>query len=212
MKKYIISLSIFILSINLTAQDKSPIKWTAKFSPAYYLDVSRLFDNYVDPTSGVAPDKTNSGKAFWGEVGYRLQNNIIVSGYFMLASYKQKYTDQLFKGQKYLVSEQNYAIDLGYEFALGKNHKLTPSVGLLLNIMSTTNVEYGLEYINSGWIINNLEIDDRDFPDLGFNITLDYYYQFKNNLLLGARLNAVYLFTVSTLESLVFSPVIGFKF
>ena len=212
MKKTIALFICFVLAVNIMSQDKKTIRWNAKFSPAYYLDVSNLFDDYVDPTSGVAPEKTASGKAFWGEVAYKLPNNIIVSGYIMFASLKKKYTDPIFKGQNYLVTHQNYAINFGYEFAPGKAHKLTPSVGLLLNIMSTTNVEYGLDYVNNTWFITDLRIEDRDFPDLGFNINIDYYYQFKNNLFLGARVNAIYLFTVTTLEGFVFSPVVGFKF
>lgn len=213
MKKLnIIFICIFILSINVKSQINSKTKWFAKFSPGYYLDVSWLFDDYVDPTSGIRPEKTAGGKAFWGEVGYKLPNNINISGYVMFSSLKRKYTDPLFQGQKYLVVHQNYAINFAYEFKLGNNHQLMPSIGILLNIRSTTNVNYGYEIANNQVYLTGISIIDEDFPDLGFNISLDYYYQFKNNFFLGARVNAIYLFSVTTLEGMVFSPIIGVKF
>lgn len=213
MNKYIILLiGILILSINIKAQDKGDAKWQAKFSPGYYMDVSFLFDNYVNPTTGIQPERTVGGKAFWGEVGYKMQNNIVISGYIMFSSLKRKYTDPIFQGQKYLTTHQNYAIDFGYEFNIGHKQKLMPSVGILLNIRSTTQTYYTYEVENGRLMLTSLYIVEDDFPDMGFNLSLDYYYQFKNNFFIGARFNAIYLFTVTTLEGIVFSPVLGFKF
>ncbi|MCF6243348.1 MAG: hypothetical protein L3J74_18675, partial [Bacteroidales bacterium] len=173
MRKYILVICILILSVNVIAQKKNNDKWFAKFSPGYYFDVSRLFDNYVDPTTGIQPDKTAEGKAFWGEIGYKLPNNVIVGGYVMFSSLKRKYTDLLFQGQKYLVTHQNYAINFAYEFNFGKNHKLMPSIGILLNIRSTINIDYGYEIINNQIHLTGLNFIEDDFPDLGFNLSLD---------------------------------------
>ncbi len=211
-KFFLLITGIIILSLNIKAQDKKELKWNVKFSPGYYLDISRLFDNYTDPTTGIQPEKTVGGKAFWGEVGYKLQNNIIISGYIMYSSLKRKYTDPIFKGQKYLITHQNYAVDFGYEFNIGKKHKLAPSVGILLNIRSTINISYSYEIVNNQVVLTDLSFVEDNFPDLGFNINIDYYYQFKNNFFTGIRINTIYLFTVTTLEGMVFSPIIGVKF
>lgn len=212
MKKIILFTVLFFFVDSIFSQEKKEAKWTLKFAPGYYLDVSRAFDNYVDPLTGMIPEKTVGGKAIWIEGGYKLPNKIIVGGYIMYASLKNKYMDPVFQGQKYLVAHQNYAVNFGYRFNLGGQHKFVPSVGVLLNIRSTTNVDYGIKYIDNQPFLYDLRIIDEDFADMGFNLSVDYYYQFKNKFFIGARANAIYLFTVSTLEGLVFSPVFGFKF
>ena len=47
--------------------------------------------------------------------------------------------------------------------------------------------------------------------EIGINITLDYYYQFKSNLFVGLRANTIYLISIG-MEGITLTPVLGVKF
>ena len=201
MKKSILLYVLLLIPIsNVNAQLIKEPRGFLKFGTGYYLDVSRAFDDYQDSTSGISPEKTVGGKTIWIEGGYKLPNNIIVSAHVMFASLKREYIDLLYQGQKYMVFHQNYAVNFSYEFNSSGNHKFLTGFGLLYNIRSTAQADYGVEIID--------EVDDQQ---LGINLNLDYYYQFENKFFIGARVNTIYLISIG-LEGFVFSPIFGVKF
>lgn len=134
-----------------------------------------------------------------------------MSANVMFASLKRKYIDFLYQGQKYMVFHQNYSLNFSYEFNSSGNHKFLSGFGLLYNIRSTTQADYGIEIIDGQTYLTDPYIDEVDDQQLGINLNLDYYYQFKNNFFIGARVNTIYLISIG-LEGFVFSPVFGVKF
>jgi len=52
-------------------------------------------------------------------------------------------------------------------------------------------------------------IDKNVDEEAGAVLDLDYYYQFKSNLILGLRTSAIY---VLGMEGISVTPIVGFKF
>lgn len=216
MNNKIILLSTLLISFNLsvTAQEKkNEPKGFIKFGYGYYIDMFMAFDDLKpDPITGLTQDNTPGGTALWIEGGYKLPNQIIVSANIMYAIVKEKYTDILFKDYEHINTHINYVINFSYELNKQGRHKFTPGIGLLVNSWTESKVEPWFSIDDNGeLIISSINmINDTDY-ELGFNLNLDYHYQFKNNFFLGAKVNTVYLISIG-LESIVFSPVIGVKF
>ncbi|OQY01403.1 MAG: hypothetical protein B6I20_07740 [Bacteroidetes bacterium 4572_117] len=213
MKKFILLYILFLILVsNTNAQLIKEPRGFIKFGMGYFLDVSRFFDNdYVDGITGLKNDKTAGGKSIWIEGGYKLPNKIIISANIMFASARYKYIDIVYLGASRLVVHQNYALNFSYEFNQKTKHKFTPGIGFLYNRIDISRASYSLLSDNGQYYINNPEIIDGYDEQLGINLNLDYYYQFKNNFFMGARVNTIYLISIG-LEGFVFSPVLGVKF
>ena len=206
---------LFIHSaLHVTAQEKKEARGYLKFGYGYFLHMFKAFDeNIPDPYTGLKEDYTPGGTALWIEGGYKLKNDIIISGNILYALVKKDYTDILYQGNKYMETTQNYAINFSYEFGKNSKHKFSPGLGILFNIWTVYKAEYFISTNPDGNIvITEMYVDGDPDYEMGIHLNLDYYYQFNNNFFIGARVNTVYLFTVSSLESFVFSPVIGVKF
>jgi len=214
MKKTILWSIILILPLLSFGQNTKKAKGFLKFGTGMYLDLSYLFHykTYKDPFSGIPPEALVPGKTLWIEGGYRLSNDLIVTANVMFVSVKRKYIDLVYQGQKHLAFQQNYSLNVGYEVNLGKGNKFLPQLGLLYNILSTTTAEYYGDIHDDGSITNfNPYISDVNDKEIGINLSLDYYYQFKSNLFVGVRANAIYLLGIG-MEGLSFTPIVGVKF
>ncbi len=211
--KFILLVIAIIFCNNLKAQEKKEARGYLKLGSGYYLDLSSVFDELSpDELTGIFPEKVVGGSSIWIEGGYKLPNNLIISGNILYALFKYKYRDIIFQGHDFLLQTQNYAINLSYELNKKGRHKFTPGIGLLLNVLSLSRVSYNYAITPDNEIVmlNPTIIDDAMY-ELGINLNLDYHYQFKNNFFIGARINTVVLISIG-LESMVFSPVLGVKF
>jgi len=150
------------------------------------------------------------GQTMWFEGGYVLPNNLIVTVGIMYAKTKNyNYTggdDGISVSKERLEFYQSYSVNIGYEFIITGNHRFTPGVGLVYNDWSSS-----YAYMYKGITSCNLDAGVYQDPELGINLNLDYSYEFKSKLFVGARLNGLYLISIG-FESLYLSPIIGVKF
>jgi len=214
MKKTILWSIILLLPLLSMSQSTKKARGFLKFGTGLYLDISELSYAKIDadPFSHILPQTMVPGQTLWIEGGYKLSNNLILTANVMFASLKRKYIDLIYQGQKHLTFHQNYSLNVGYEFNLGKNNKFMPEIGLLYNRRSTTTAEY-YGYIHDDGSITDFNpyISDINDAELGINLSLDYYYQLKSNLFVGVRANAIYLLGIG-MEGLSFTPIVGVKF
>ncbi len=183
-----------------------------KFGTGLYLDISGLYlhKTYKDPISGLSPTAVVPGKTLWIEGGYKLNNGLILSAGAMWELTLDKRIDVVYHGQKELDFEENYSASIGYEIHLGKRNYFTPSLGLLFDRLTTSTAEYGMAFnqdnklfISNPHLLNVVDIE------LGLVLSLDYYYQFNNNLFVGARAGVYYILGF---EGITLTPVLGVKF
>jgi len=215
MKKKIIIWSIILIFPLLSlGQNTMEKKGFVKFGTGLYIDISYFHDHktYKDPFSGLSPQAVVPGKTIWIEGGYKLNNGLIISGAAMWELTRRERIDVLYHGQKELYFEENYSANVGYEINLGGRNKFTPSLGLLYNRLTTSSAEYHISVNPDGsYSFSNPYILNTVDKEIGINISLDYYYIFKNNLFVGVRANAIYLISIG-MEGLTFTPVLGVKF
>ncbi len=183
-----------------------------KFGTGLYLDISGLYlhKTYKDPISGLSPTAVVPGKTLWIEGGYKLNNGLILSAGAMWELTLDKRIDVVYHGQKELDFEENYSASIGYEIHLGKRNYFTPSLGLLFDRLTTSTAEYDNPYIHNDTLyISNPVISKIVDTELGLVLSLDYYYQFNNNLFVGARAGVYYILGF---EGITLTPVLGVKF
>ncbi len=205
---------MIMIPIFMQGQNNKTKRGYIKFGTGLYLDISRLSDHktYKDTYSGLSPQAVVPGKTIWIEGGYRLNNGLILSASGMWELTRRKRIDVIYHDQKALFFQENYSANVGYEINLGKRNFFTPSLGLLYNRLTTSTADYDIS-INSDHSLSfsNPHIFNRVDEEVGLNISLDYYYLFKNNLFLGIRANTIYLISIG-MEGLTFTPVLGVKF
>lgn len=208
-KMKIIILSGFLLLLSLLSfgQSTKESKGFLKFGTGVYLDISRL-SNYKtskDENTGLLLQAVVPGKTIWIEGGYNFNNGLFVSAGVMYELTKRKRTDIYYPGQKELYFEENYSLNIGYEFNLGKGNRFMPALGVLYNRRTTSHATFYSDINNSihPVLINNID------SEIGLNLLLDYYYQFNNKLFLGVRAGVYY---VLGWEGVTLTPVFGVKF
>ncbi len=205
----IITLAVFILLLPLHSfsQNTKKMKGFLKFGTGVYLDISRLSDYKTskDVNTGLSPQAVVPGKTIWVEGGYNFNNGLFVSAGVMYELTKRKRTDPFYPGQKELYFEENYSLNIGYEFNLGKSNRFMPALGVLYNRLTTSYAAFtpGINNSIHPVLLNNID------AEIGLNLLLDYYYQFNNNLFLGVRASVYY---VLGWEGVTLTPVIGVKF
>lgn len=207
MKITVLSSFLLLLSLLSFGQSTKKLKGFLKFGTGVYLDISRLSDYKTskDENTGLSPQAVVPGKAIWIEGGYNFNNGLFVSAGVMYELTKRKRTDIFYPGQKELYFEENYSLNIGYEFNLGKGNRFMPALGVLFNRLTTSHAIFSPNINNSihPVLINNID------NEIGLNLLLDYYYQFNNKLFLGIRAGAYY---VLGMEGITLTPVFGVKF
>ncbi len=210
-KKIILWGLILMFPLVSLAQKQKKQRAFVKFGTGVYWDIGLAghIENFKDPVTGLTPKPVVRGRDVWFEAGIRLNDGLIISAKMLNVPLKRKYLDFIYKGQEYNYNIKNLTINLGYEFSLGKGHRIMPQIGFVYYRETTTKAAYDMA-VNNGQITTfspyiDKKVDDED----GFVIDLDYYYQFKSNLILGVRTSAIY---VLGMEGISVTPIIGFKF
>ncbi len=207
MKITVLSSFLLLLSLLSFGQSTKESKGFLKFGTGVYLDISRLSDYKTskDENTGLSPQAVVPGKTIWIEGGYNFNNGLFVSAGVMYDLTKRKRTDMYYPGQKELYFEENYSLNIGYEFNLGKGNRFMPALGVLYNRLTTSHATFLPDINNSihPVLLNNID------AEIGLNLLLDYYYQFNNKLFLGVRASVYY---VLGFEGITLTPVLGVKF
>ena len=130
MKITVLSSFLLLLSLLSFGQSTKKLKGFLKFGTGVYLDISRLSDYKTskDENTGLSPQAVVPGKAIWIEGGYNFNNGLFVSAGVMYELTKRKRTDIFYPGQKELYFEENYSLNIGYEFNLGKGNRFMPAL------------------------------------------------------------------------------------
>jgi len=84
-----------------------------------------------------------------------------------------------------------------------------PQIGLVYYRETTTKAAYNMTLQNGQITSFSPYIDKKVDEEMGAVLDLDYYYQFKTNLILGLRTSVIY---VLGFEGISVTPIIGFKF
>ncbi len=127
----------------------------------------------------------------------------------MNVTLERQYAGQFYAGRKYQYSIRNYSLGLGYEFKLGKGSRLMPQLGLVINRTKSYTAYFYGKNDNGGTFTFYPRIYNYDDTEAGAVFNLDYYYQFKDKLFIGARGGAYY---VVGMEGLTLTPILGVKF
>jgi hypothetical protein len=204
----------FSLAQMPSANKTNPVKKRAyaAFGTGVYWDtgLKGYVDNFKDNITGLTPKPVVRGQDIWIEGGIRLNDGLIFSAKMMYVPLKRKYLDFIYKGQEYNYNIKYITVNLGYEFSLGRGHKLKPQLGFVYYRETTTKAAYHITRDNNGQIATFTPyIDKKVDEEAGAVLDLDYYYQFKSNLILGLRTSAIY---VLGMEGVSVTPIIGFKF
>ncbi len=197
-----------------SANKTKPVKKRAyvAFGTGIYWDTGlnkKYLDNFKDSGTGLTPKLVVSGQDFWFEGGIRLNNGLIFSAKMMYVPLKRKYLDFIYKGQEYNYNIKYITVNLGYEFSLGRGHKLKPQLGFVYYRETTTKAAYQITRENGQITSITPYINKNVDEEAGAVLDLDYYYQFKSNLILGLRTSVMY---VLGLEGVSVTPIVGFKF
>ncbi len=217
-KKVLWGLIVLFPLFSFAQKEKTTLKTKSVKKRAYvafgtgvYWDtgLAGYVDNFKDNVTGLTPKPVVSGQDFWFEGGIRLNNGLIFSAKMMYVPLKRKYLDFIYKGQEYNYNIKYITVNLGYEFSLGRGHKLKPQLGFVYYRETTTKAAYDMT-VENGQITSftpyiNKNVDE----EAGAVLDLDYYYQFKSNLILGLRTSVMY---VLGLEGVSVTPIVGFKF
>ena len=200
MKRTILIFWILVFGINLSFSQKSggkerDLKGFVKTGTGFFADV--FFEKF------------EPGQTLWTEGGVKLSNDLLLSAEAAF-SYVKSESENIWGGHKdaeSILFYQDYSLNIGYEITIRGGHKFTPSLGVLYDRLSNSSTDV---YVDNN---NNLIIEQPVYIDqeLGLNLNLDYYYQFKSNFFLGARANVVYLLSIG-FENIAFTPVVGVKF
>ena len=217
-KKTLILGIIFLLPFMIFAQKPTTpkTKYVKKrayvaFGTGVYWDTGMVgfVNNFKDSGTGLTPKPVVRGQDFWFEGGIRLNDGLIFSAKMLYVPLKRKYLDFIYKGQEYNYNIKYITINLGYEFSLGRGHKLKPQLGFVYYCETTTKAAYQITREN-GQIATFIPYIDKNVDEeAGAVFDLDYYYQFKSNLILGLRTSVMY---VLGLEGVSVTPIVGFKF
>ena len=212
MIKKIILWSLIILFPLVSFAQKSKVKRAyIKFGTGLYWDIglAPYVNNFKDMVTGLTPKPVVRGQDIWFEGGYRLNDGLIFSAKMLYVPLKRKYLDLVYQGQEYNYNIKNITINLGYEFSLGKGHKIMPQLGFVYYRETTTKAAYKLGFEDGHYTMSSPYIDKKVDEEAGFVFDLDYYYQFKSNLILGVRTSAIY---VLGMEGISVTPILGMKF
>lgn len=209
-------LILFPLFTFAQKQDAPQIKTVKKrayvaFGTGIYweMGLAKYVNNFKDPVTGLTPKPVVSGQNIWFEGGIRLNDGLIFSAKMMYVPLKRKYLDFVYQNQEYNYNIKYLTINLGYEFNLGKGHKLKPQLGFVYYRETTTKAAYNMTVKNGQITSIRPYIDKKVDEEAGAVLDLDYYYQFKSNLILGLRSSVRY---VLGFEGISVTPIIGFKF
>lgn len=173
------------------------------FSQGNHFTIRSGAGYYMDTFTG------DDGPIIWIEAGYKLRTGFLLNARFSMSTIDWKIREGVFKDYKTIQHRQMYDIFFSRPVGLKGQHFLEPGIGFKLK------KEYLLKpdvmiINNSGG--NSIYTSYSDvFYELGFNICLDYYYQFKTNFFLGLRSDTNVIWALG-FEGLTFSPLFGFRF
>ena len=177
-----------------------------KFGVGLYSDVSNSWLGYY-------PDRdvpTVNGQQIWAEGGIILHNGLVVSAGIMHVTLDRSvFGLNNNAGWQIKYSIRNYSLGLGYEFKLGKHSRLMPVLAFVVHWSGVLRVYYYGKYDNLGNQTLNSEIYDDNNTEASAVFNIDYYYQFKCHLFLGARAGIYYIHSIDVITA---TPIVGFKF
>mgnify|MGYP000258251075 CR=1 FL=1 len=210
-KKIVFWTFILLLPVVAFAQKTNKQRAYIKFGTGLYWDIGMApyINNFKDPVTGLTPKPVIRSQDIWFEGGIRLNDGLIFSAKMLYVPLKRKYLDMVYQGQEYNYNIKNFTINLGYEFSLGKGFKIMPQIGFVYYRETTTKAAYNMTLQNGQITSFTPYIDKKVDEEAGAVLDLDYYYQFKSNLILGLRTSVIY---VLGFEGVSVTPIIGFKF
>ena len=190
--RYIISLLIVlcISSFNGFSQEK---KFTIRAGAGYYTDVMPMYD----------------GPTIWLEGGYKFNTGFYLNGRVSVASVDWTMAEGFFESYKTMAVRQMADITFSRPVKLKGQHYLEPGLGFKLKREYNFYPDLTIQTVDEQTYVYTRY--SKIFYEIGFDICLDYYYQFNSSFYLGLRSDTNIIWAVG-FEGLTVSPLFGFRF
>ncbi|NSW93750.1 MAG: hypothetical protein HPY62_03470 [Bacteroidales bacterium] len=191
MRNFILS-AVLILGIsgNVISQEE---KFSVKCGAGYYADVMAWYD----------------GPVIWLEGGYKFRTGFFLNARLSVASIDWKMNSEIFGGYNTIALRQMADLTFSRPVRLAGNHFIEPGTGFKLKREYHLFPE--LEFIEDSGELYILTKYSDIFYEIGFDLYLDYYYQFPGGFCLGLRADTNVIWALG-FEGLTISPVLAFKF
>lgn len=191
MKKYIIFI-IFACGPGIItySQDKP---FTVKTGAGYYTDMLGW----------------NDGPIMWLEGGYRFNTGFNLNARISVASIDWRIYEGVFKDYKTILIRQMADITFSRPVRVSGQHYIEPGVGFKLKREYSLNPDISFEDVSGQ--LYAYPTYSCVFYEIGFTVSLDYYYQFKSGFFLGLRSDTNIIWALG-FEGLTISPLFGFRF
>jgi hypothetical protein len=190
--RYIIPLLtvLCISSVDSFSQEK---KFTIRTGAGYYTDVMAMYD----------------GPVIWLEGGYKFNTGFYLNGRVSVASVDWPMAEGFFESYKTMAVRQMADITFSRPVKLKGQHYLEPGLGFKLKREYNFYPDLTIQIIDEQTYVYTRY--SKIFYEIGFDICLDYYYQFQNNFYLGLRADTNIIWALG-FEGLTVSPLFGFRF
>jgi len=182
-----------ILWISILTLFSQSGNFTIRTGAGYYLDTYSMDD----------------GPIIWLEGGYKFKTGFNLNGRLSMTYMDWIIRDGTFKDYKTISLRDMIDLTFSRSINIGGNNYLEPGVGFKLKKEFLLKPDVAI-ITQSGNNILSTSYSNR-FYEIGFTFYLDYYYHFKNNLLLGLRIDSNVIWAVG-FEGLSISPLFGFRF
>jgi len=174
----------------VSSQDQ---KITIRTGTGYYADVMGMYD----------------GPVFWLEGGFKLKTGFYLNGRVSVASIDWIMSEGAFESYRTIALRQMADVTFTRPVRLKGQHYLEPGAGLKLKREYHMYPDIFIQDISgTSYIFTRYSYI---FYEIGFTISLDYYYQFRSNFYLGLRGDTNMIWAVG-FEGLTISPLLGFRF
>jgi hypothetical protein len=189
--KHFIAITLLIIS-NFPGYSQEK-KFTIRTGAGYYADVMAWYD----------------GPIIWLEVGYKFNTGFYLNGRVSVASVDWTMSEGVFAGYRTMAVRQMADLTFSRPLKLKGNNFLEPGMGFKLKRENNFYPDVSFQDINGQVYLYTKY--SQVFYEIGFNIYLDYYYQFSGNFYLGLRTDTNIIWAVG-FEGLTISPLFGFRF
>jgi hypothetical protein len=179
-----------IVSVTAFSQEE---RFTIRSGAGYYMDVFT----------------TDDGPIIWLEGGYKFNTGFNINGRVSIASIDWKIREGTFEGYTTILLRQMADLIFSRPVKIKGEHFLEPGVGFKLK--KEYLLKPDVENIYSGGTYYQDTSYSDIFYEIGFTISLDYYYKFQNNFYLGLRADTNIIWALG-FEGLTISPIFGFRF
>ena len=181
---------LFLSCPNGSSQEK---RFTIRTGAGYYADVMAWYD----------------GPIIWLEGGYKFNTGFYLNGRVSVASVDWTMSEGVFAGYRTMAVRQMADLTFSRPVKLKGNNFLEPGMGFKLKRENNFYPDVSFQDINGQVYLYTKY--SQIFYEIGFNIYLDYYYQFPGNFYLGLRTDTNIIWAVG-FEGLTISPLFGFRF